>query len=127
MQRPVCVRACVYGVEGVTSQPAEHKDLQVLPPRLKAGSVGDMVNMRGTPQTHLLAFSFLCLLSKVRGPRSPKTYCWLLGCGGGGVKSLPRTLAGSRQGPASGTARSPSLVTRQLPLLCDLKQVPSPI
>eukprot|EP00074_Homo_sapiens_P103401 XP_016883606.1 WNT1-inducible-signaling pathway protein 2 isoform X2 [Homo sapiens] len=35
---------------------------------LKAGSAGDM---RGTPKTHLLAFSLLCLLSKVRTQLCP--------------------------------------------------------
>ena len=39
----VCVCVCVRACLGVTSQPPEHKDLQVLPPRLKAGSVGDTV------------------------------------------------------------------------------------
>ena len=39
----VCVCVCVCACLGVTSQPPEHKDLQVLPPRLKAGSVGDTV------------------------------------------------------------------------------------
>ena len=39
----VCVHVCVCACLGVTSQPPEHKDLQVLPPRLKAGSVGDTV------------------------------------------------------------------------------------
>ena len=39
----MCVCGCVCACLGVTSQPPEHKDLQVLPPRLKAGSVGDTV------------------------------------------------------------------------------------
>lgn len=59
--------------------------------------------MRGTPQTHLLAFSFLCLLSKVRGARAPKHPAGFL-TAGGGVNSLPRSPAG----PVLGTARFPS-------------------
>ena len=47
MQRPACVCICVCVCEpvclAVTSQLPEHKDSQVLPPRLKAGSVGDTV------------------------------------------------------------------------------------
>lgn len=35
--------------------------------------------MRDVPQTHLLAFSLLCLLSKVRGPRAPKRLADFLG------------------------------------------------
>lgn len=49
--------------------------------------------MRGTPQTHLLAFSFLGLLSKVRGARAP-THTAGFRTAGGGVNSLPRSPAG---------------------------------
>ena len=35
--------------------------------------------MRGTFQTHLLAFSLLCLLSKVRGPQALKCTAGFLG------------------------------------------------
>lgn len=41
--------------------------------------------MRGPPQTRLLAFSFLCLLSKVRGAQAPNTAGFP--AAGGGVNS----------------------------------------
>lgn len=48
--------------------------------------------MRGIPETHLLAFSLLCLLLKVRGPQALKCAADLLGVVGGGVDALEEFL-----------------------------------
>lgn len=60
--------------------------------------------MRGTPQTHLLAFSLLCLLSKVRGPRAPKCPADFLGVVGEDLKDPLADflqVPGVRHSPAS--------------------------
>lgn len=73
--------------------------------------------MRGTPQTHLLAFSFLCLLSKVRGPWAPKHTAGFLGVMGEVRNHCQEPLEGSLQALLCWAQPGyPSLVPRQLPL-----------